>query len=98
MCSIEIPEGKHVIITGPDPHSIEIGVGAQQAAVIHEEADVIMAYHVIKGADNVHSLIKVVSANTDVLIILSTIYIYIPTTLHIQLRWSWSHVLKAVHQ
>ena len=45
---VQIPDGKHVIITGPDPLPINVGEAAQQTAVTHEEADVIMAYHMIK--------------------------------------------------
>jgi hypothetical protein len=71
LFSMEIPEGKQVIITGPDPHPIKGGVGATQTAVTHEEADVIMVYHMINEAVAGHSPIKVVCDDTDVLLILA---------------------------
>lgn len=39
-----MPENKRFFVTGPE---IEVGVGAQQIAVTHEEAGVIVAYHMI---------------------------------------------------
>lgn len=62
---------KQIIITGPDPQLIQIGGGPQETAVFHEEADVLMAYHMIHEATAGQQSIKVVSEDTDVLIILA---------------------------
>ena len=42
------PPDTRLIVTGPDPRSIHLGTGCQQAAVHHEEADVLIAYHMIQ--------------------------------------------------
>ena len=71
LCSLEIADNKRAIITGPDPNHIEVVVGKQQTAVTHEEADVIMAHHMINEAVAGHTPIKVVCDDTDVLVILA---------------------------
>ena len=70
LCSMVIPEGKEVIVTGPDPHPIKVGIGTI-SAVTHEEADVIMVHHMINEAVAGNSPIKVVCDDTDVLLILA---------------------------
>ena len=63
--------GQRVIVTGPDPHPIVVGVGPRDQPVDHEEADVLMAYHMLQEAKIGQTTIKVVSGDTDVLIILA---------------------------
>ena len=67
----QVPEGKKVIVTGPEASPIDIGTGVQEKPVTHEEADVLLAYHMINEAVAGHSPIKVVSDDTDVLVILA---------------------------
>ena len=43
----------------------------QQPAITHEEADVLVVHYMIKEAARGHSLIKVVSDDTDVLVLLA---------------------------
>lgn len=62
--------GKQIIITGPDPHPIQTGVGPQEKAVFHEEIGVLMAYHIIQEAAVEQQSVRVISEDTDVLIIL----------------------------
>ena len=45
LSSAQIPHGKHVVITG---HPVQVGIGEWQTSTAHEEADVIMAYHMVK--------------------------------------------------
>ena len=71
LCLQQVPEGKKIIVTGPDANPIDIGPGVQEKSVTHEEADVLMAYHMINEAVAGHSPIKVVSDDTDVLVILA---------------------------
>ncbi|KAG7162580.1 Zinc finger protein 782-like 2 [Homarus americanus] len=71
LCSIQVPRGKQVIVTGPDAHPIQVGIGPQQTAVTHEEADVIMAYHMLQEAAAGHSPIRIVCDDTDVFLILA---------------------------
>jgi hypothetical protein len=66
LCSVQVPTGKRVIITGPEPYP---GVGKWQTPVTHEEADVFMAYHMIQETAAGHSPIRVVCDDTDVLIL-----------------------------
>ena len=68
---MSFPPGNQVIITGPDPRPIGIGVGPRQTEITHEEADVIMTHHMIDEALRGHSRIQVVSDNTDVFFLLS---------------------------
>lgn len=71
LSAMEPPEGKQIIITGTDLHPVCKGVGPLQTAVHHEETDVLMAYHMIQEATNGHKSIRVVSDDTDVLVILA---------------------------
>ena len=71
LCSAQIPHGKCVVITGPEPHPVQVGIGKWQTSIAHEEADVIMAYHMVQEATARHSPIRVVSDDTDVLLILT---------------------------
>ena len=71
LCKLIVPPGKRLVITGPDPHPIEVGVGALPTAITHEEADIIMVYHMIEESVGGHSPIRVVSDDTDVLLILA---------------------------
>ena len=43
-----VPNGKRLVVTGPDPHPIEVGVEVLPRAITHEEADIIMAYKLIE--------------------------------------------------
>ena len=70
LCSMSFPSGKQVIITGPDPEPVEVGVGPRLTKITHEEADVIMVYHMIDEALKGRSRIRVVSDDTDVFLIL----------------------------
>ncbi len=70
LCSAQIPHGKRVVITGPEPHPVQVGISEWQTSITHEEADVIMAYHMVQEATAGHSPIRVVSDDTDVLLIL----------------------------
>ena len=69
--AVKVPEGKKIITTGPDPRPIDLGSDAQLPPLTHEEADVLMAHHTINEALAGHSSIKVVSDDTDVLVILA---------------------------
>ena len=69
LCSVQVPRGKSVVITGPEPQPVQVGIGEWQTAITHEEADVIMAYHMIQEAAAKHSRIRVISDDTDVLLI-----------------------------
>ena len=60
---------EQVIITGPDPRPIEIGVSPRQTGIIHEKAVVIMTYHMINEALKGHSRIGVLSDDTDVFLL-----------------------------
>ena len=71
LCKLIVPPGKRLVITGPDTHPIEVGVGALPTAITHEEADIIMVYHMIEESVGGHSPIRVVSDDTDVLLILA---------------------------
>ena len=71
LCSMSFLPGNQVIITGPDPRPIEIGVGPRPTEITHEEADIIMTHHMINEALKGHSRIRVVSDNTDVFLLLS---------------------------
>ena len=50
-----------MIVTGPDPHPAEVGVGLTDVARSHEETDVLTVYHMIQEASNGRKTIKVVS-------------------------------------
>ena len=63
--------GKCLVVTVPDPHLIEVGVGILPRAITHEEADIIMAYNMIDESVGGHSPIRIVSDDTDVLIIIT---------------------------
>ena len=43
-----VPDGKRLVVTGPDPHPIEVGVEVLPRAITHEEVDIIMAYNMIE--------------------------------------------------
>ena len=62
----------------------------------HEEADVIMVFHMIKEAVTGHSPIKVVSDETDDYPFLPIIFIHVQTICPLELSWSWSHVPETV--
>jgi len=70
LCLVQIPHGKRVVVTGPEPHPVQVGIGKWQTPITHEEADVIMAYHMMQEAEAGHSPISVVSDDTDVFLIL----------------------------
>ena len=70
LLSTEIPHGKRVIVTGPDPRPVEVGDGPQPTTITHEEADIIMVHHMVKEAMSGHSPIQIVSDDTDVLLLL----------------------------
>ena len=70
LYSMQPPPATDVVITGPDPHPIHICSGLQQAPLYHKEADVLMAFHVINDFSLGQRNIRVVSDDTDVLIIL----------------------------
>ena len=70
MCEVYLLAEK-VIITGPDPHPIVVGVGPTCTKITHEEANIIMAHHMITEALKGHSKIHVVSDDTDVFLILA---------------------------
>ena len=57
--------------TGLDPHPVEVGIGPTDVALSHEEADVLMVYHMIQETSNGHKTIKVVSDDTDMLLFLA---------------------------
>ena len=56
-----------VVVTGPDPYPIHMGSGLKQAALHHQEADVLMVYHAILESSNGHKNTRVVSDDTGVL-------------------------------
>jgi len=62
-----VPHEKRVVVTGPES---QVGIGEWQTPITHEEADVIMAYHMIQEATAGHSPISMVSDDTDVFLIL----------------------------
>ena len=70
LSSMQPPERTEVIITGQEPCPIQMGTGMHQNPVYHEEADVLVAYHAFNEAASGRS-VKVVSDDTDVLVILS---------------------------
>ena len=51
---------KCVVVTGPASHPIQVGIGEWQTPITHEEADVIMACHMIQEATMGHSPISMV--------------------------------------
>ena len=59
------------MVTGHDPHPIEVGVGALPTAITHEEAGIIMAYNMIEESVGGQSPIRIVSDDTGVLIIIT---------------------------
>ena len=63
--------GKCLVVTGPDPHLIEVGVGILPRAITHEEAGIIMAYNTIEESVGGQSPIRIVSDDTGVLIIIT---------------------------
>jgi hypothetical protein len=71
LCAMQHPVGTDVVITGPDPQPVHMGSGLKETSLDHEEADVLMACHVINEASSGHTNIKVISDDTDVLIILA---------------------------
>ena len=66
-----VPNGKRLVVTGPDPHPIEVGVEVLPRAITHEDADIIMVYHMIEESVEGRSHIWIVSDDTDVLIIIT---------------------------
>ncbi len=66
---MQVPVGKRMVVTGPELNPIEVGVGAQEVEVKHEEADVMIVYHMINEAAAGHSPIRIVCDDTDVLIL-----------------------------
>ena len=71
LCAGPTPLGQRLVVTASDSHPIEVGVGPQEIAVTHEEADVVMAYHIVREAQAGLSPIKVISDDNDVLVILA---------------------------
>ena len=71
LCIMDVTVSKKLIVTGPDPYPVHVGVGRQETAITHEEADIIMTYHMITEAAAGHTPIKVVSDDTDVLLLLA---------------------------
>ena len=65
---VQIPHGKCVVITGPEPHPVQVSIGEWQTPITHEESDAIMAYHMIQEAAAGHSPISTLSDDTDVLL------------------------------
>ena len=59
------------MVTGPDPHPIEVGVEVLPRVITHEDADIIMVYHMIEESVEGRSHILIVSDDTDVLIIIT---------------------------
>ena len=59
LYSAQVPHGKSVFITSHEPQPVQVGIGEWQTAITHEEADVIMAYHMIQEAAAGHSPIRV---------------------------------------
>ena len=57
-----------LVVTGPDPHSLVLEFSPR--AMTHEEADIIMAYKMIEVSVGGQSPIRVVSDDTDVLVII----------------------------
>ena len=70
LCKLIVPYGKQV--TGPDPHLIEVGVGILPRAISHEEAGIIMAYNMIEESVGGQSPIRIVSDDTDRVLIIIT--------------------------
>ncbi len=68
LCKLIAPNGKRLVVTGPDPHPI---VGVLPRAITHEEANIIMVYHMIEESVGWRSPIRIVSDDTGVLIILA---------------------------
>ena len=71
LCEMQPPLDTDVVITGPDPQPVHMGSGLKEPPLHHEEADVLMAFHVINEASSGHTAIKVISDDTDVLVILA---------------------------
>ena len=67
---LHIAENNRLVITGPDDHPFQVGLGPHQIAVKHEEADVIIAFHMIQEACSDNSSINVISDDRDFLLIL----------------------------
>ncbi|KAL8582263.1 hypothetical protein ACOMHN_037020 [Nucella lapillus] len=68
LCAMQPPLGTDVVITGSDPQPVHMGSGPP---LHHEEADVLMACHIINEASSGHTTIKIISDDTDVLVILA---------------------------
>ena len=66
-----VPNGKRLVVTGPDPHPIEVGVEVLPRAITYEDADIIMAYNMIEESVGGRSHIWIVSDDTDVLIMIT---------------------------
>ena len=71
LCKLIIPCGKRLVVTGPYPHLIEVGVGILPRVITHDEADTIMAYNTIQESVGGQSPIRIVSDDTGVLIIIT---------------------------
>ncbi|KAL8616218.1 hypothetical protein ACOMHN_058335 [Nucella lapillus] len=71
LCAMQPPLGTDVIITGSDPQPVHMGSGLKEPPLHHEEADVLMACHIINEASSGHTTIKVISDDTGVLVILA---------------------------
>ena len=69
LCKLIVPYGKRLVVTGPDPHMIEVGVGILLRAITHEEAGIIMTYNMIEESLGGQSPIRIVSDDTGVLTI-----------------------------
>ena len=71
MSALQPSPDERIIVTGPDLRPFHIGVGSLDTAIVHEEADVLMAFHMIEEAKTGQPAIKVVSDDTDVLVTLA---------------------------
>ena len=70
--SIQVPRGKSVVITGPEPQPVQVGIGEWQTAITHEEADInevvkhhaavypnLLGAHALSGCDSVSSFVGI---------------------------------------
>ena len=70
LCKLIVPCGKRLVVTGPYPHVIEVGVGILPRAITHEEAGIIMAYNMIEESVEGQSPIRIVYDDTDRVLII----------------------------
>ena len=100
---VQIPHGKCGVITGPEPHPVQVGIGEWLTPITHEEADVIMAYHMIQEAAMGHFPISMISDGIDVLLILvdhlhTHVYSF-PHSIHVTVEGcSGSHTIIDINE